>query len=133
RFETAPGQQSQIDWGQARIQLRSRSVALHVFILTLGYSWRSFHEPCLGETLSQFLDAHERAFEYFGGHTREHLYDRPRTVCAPAGGGPGRVECDLQTVCRLLGLRAARVPPLPRADEGQGRIGGEVLQAELPP
>lgn len=87
RFETAPGQQSQIDWGQARIHLRSRSVTLHVFILTLGYSRRSFHEPCLGETLSQFLDAHERAFEYFGGHTRDHLYDRPRTVCAPAGDG----------------------------------------------
>jgi transposase len=87
RFETPPGQQSQIDWGQARIHFRSRPVILHVFILTLGYSRRSFHEPCLGETLSQFLDAHERAFDYFGGHTREHLYDRPRTVCQPAGDG----------------------------------------------
>jgi transposase len=87
RFETPPGQQSQIDWGQARIHFRSRPVVLHVFILTLGYSRRSFHEPCLGETLSQFLDAHERAFDYFGGHTREHLYDRPRTVCQPAGDG----------------------------------------------
>ena len=89
RFETPPGQQSQIDWGQARIHYRSHPVTLHVFILTLGYSRRSFHEPCLGETLSQFLDAHERAFEYFGGHTRAHLYDRPRTVCQP--GGDGRV------------------------------------------
>jgi transposase len=87
RFETPPGQQSQIDWGQARVHFGSRPVVLHVFILTLGYSRRSFHEPCLGETLSQFLDAHERAFEYFGGHTREHLYDRPRTVCQPAGDG----------------------------------------------
>jgi transposase len=89
RFETPPGHQSQIDWGQARIHFGSRPVILHVFILTLGYSRRSFHEPCLGETLSQFLDAHERAFDYFGGHTREHLYDRPRTVCQP--GGDGRV------------------------------------------
>ena len=89
RFETPPGQQSQIDWGQARIFYRSQPVTLHVFILTLGYSRRSFHEPCLGETLSQFLDAHERAFEYFGGHTRAHLYDRPRTVCQP--GGDGRI------------------------------------------
>jgi transposase len=89
RFETPPGQQSQIDWGQARIHYRSRPVILHVFILTLGYCRRSFHEPCLGETLGQFLDAHERAFEYFGGHTREHLYDRPRTVCQP--GDDGRV------------------------------------------
>lgn len=67
RFETPPGLQSQIDWGQARIHFGSRPVVLHAFILTLGYSRRSFHEPCLGETLSQFLDAHERAFEYLGG------------------------------------------------------------------
>jgi hypothetical protein len=30
-----------------------------------------------------------RAFEYFGGHTREHLYDRPRTVCQ--GTAEGRI------------------------------------------
>ena len=71
RFETPPGQQSQIDWGQARIAFRSRPVVLHVFILTLGYSRRSFHEPCLGETLSQFLDAHERAFDYFGAAQKQ--------------------------------------------------------------
>ena len=34
RFETPPGRQSQIDWGQARIYFRSRPVALLVFILT---------------------------------------------------------------------------------------------------
>jgi transposase len=39
------------------------------------------------ERLPQFLEAHERAFEHFGGHTREHLYDRPRIVCRPAGEG----------------------------------------------
>ena len=87
RFETPPGQQSQIDWGQSRVSFRHCPVTLHVFVLTLGYCRRSFYEPCLGETLSQFLDAHERAFEYFGGHTREHLYDRPRTVCVPTGDG----------------------------------------------
>jgi hypothetical protein len=31
--------------------------------------------------MPEFLDAHEEAFEYFGGRTQEHLYDRPRTVC----------------------------------------------------
>src|SRR5260370_5012401 len=33
RFETAPGQQSQIDWGQSRISFRGRPAVLHVFIL----------------------------------------------------------------------------------------------------
>ncbi len=83
RFETAPGQQSQIDWGEARVAFRRQAVELHIFVLTLGFSRRSFYEPYLGESLPQFLDAHERAFDYFGGHTREHLYDRPRTVCRP--------------------------------------------------
>ncbi len=81
RFETPPGRQSQIDWGPARVPFRHVSAVRHVFVLTLGFSRRSYYQPCLNETLPQFLEAHERAFEYFGGHTREHLYDRPRTVC----------------------------------------------------
>jgi transposase len=90
RFETPPGHQSQIDWGQAHVVFqRGPARPVHFFVLTLGFSRRSFYAVYLGETLSQFLDAHERAFEHFGGHTREHLYDRPRTVCHP-GGPTGR-------------------------------------------
>lgn len=87
RFETPPGAQSQIDWGQARVVFGGRPVVRHLFVLTLGFSRRSFYLPCPAETLSELLDAHERAFEYFGGHTREHLYDRPRTVCRPTESG----------------------------------------------
>jgi hypothetical protein len=81
RFETPPGAQSQIDWGTATVRFREQSRVVHVFVLTLGFSRRGFYHACPNETLPQFLDAHERAFEHFGGHTREHLYDRPRTVC----------------------------------------------------
>jgi len=87
RFETPPGQQSQIDWGTATVPFRARARVVHVFVLTLGYSRRSFYRCFPNETLPQFLDAHEQAFAYFGGHTREHLYDRPRTVCQGAVGG----------------------------------------------
>jgi len=87
RFETPPGLESQIDWGQARVLLGGTLVIRHVFVLTLGYSRRGFYLACLDETLATLLDAHERAFEYFSGHTREHLYDRPRTVCRPDADG----------------------------------------------
>ena len=43
RFETPPGAQSQIDWGQARVYFRARPVELHVFVLTLGFSRRGFY------------------------------------------------------------------------------------------
>jgi len=81
RYETAPGEQSQVDWGQARVTFRQGPVVQHLFVLTLGFSRRSFYAGYPDEKLGSFLDAHERAFEHFGGHTREHLYDRPRTVC----------------------------------------------------
>lgn len=87
RFETPPGQQSQIDWGQAVVPFRSGRAVRHIFVLTLGFSRRSFYHPTRDEQLGHFLDAHERAFEYFGGRTTEHLYDRPRTVCHPVGQG----------------------------------------------
>jgi transposase len=87
RFETPPGQQSQIDWGTATVPFRAQSRVRHVFVLTLGFSRRTYYRCCPNETLPQFLDAHEQAFAYFGGHTREHLYDRPRTVCQGSVGG----------------------------------------------
>ena len=85
RFETPPGHQSQIDWGSSRVHLRQQPVVLHLFVLTLGYSRRHYMEPALDERVPQLLDAHEQAFDHFGGHTREHLYDRPRTICRPDG------------------------------------------------
>ena len=36
RFETPPGQQSQIDWGQARVQFRCGTPTMHIFVLTLS-------------------------------------------------------------------------------------------------
>lgn len=81
RFETAPGQQSQVDWGQVRVAFRHGPATLRIFVLTLGFSRRGFYWAYPDERLNQFLEAHERAFAHFGGLTAEHLYDRPRTVC----------------------------------------------------
>ena len=89
RFETPPGQQSQVDWGQVRVPFRSRSQPVHVFVLTLGFSRRSFYQGYLNERLPHLLEAHELAFAHFGGLCREHLYDRMRTVCL--GEREGRV------------------------------------------
>jgi transposase len=50
RFETPPGRQSQIDWGQARVPFRQVSAVRHIFVLTLGFSRRSYYQPCLNET-----------------------------------------------------------------------------------
>src|SRR5438552_16953021 len=44
RFETPPGQQSQVDWGQARVAFRHARAVRHIFVLTLGFSRRGYYE-----------------------------------------------------------------------------------------
>ena len=104
RFETPPGEQSQIDWGQATVPLGGTLVVRHVFVLTLGFCRRSFYCIYRGETLDEFFDAHERAFAYFGGHTHEHLYDRPRTVCISSGDGHFRWNATFKAFADFWGF-----------------------------
>jgi transposase len=78
RFETEPGEQAQVDWGQVRVRFESGPAAIHVFVMTLGFSRRAWTEGYEHERIDSLLCAHEHAFEHFGGHTAEILYDRKR-------------------------------------------------------
>jgi transposase len=80
RFETEPGEQGQVDWGQVRVQFATGPTTVHVFVLTLGYSRRAWAEGYENERMSSLLSAHEHAFTHFGGRPEELLYDRMRTV-----------------------------------------------------
>ena len=80
RFETEPGEQGQVDWGQVRVQFASGPATVHVFVMTLGYSRRAWAEGYENERMDSLLAAHEHAFAHFGGRPAELLYDRMRTV-----------------------------------------------------
>jgi transposase len=80
RFETAPGEQAQVDWGQLSVPLAGVSTKIHVLVMTLGYSRRAYAEGFLHERMPDLLAAHENAFAHFGGRCESLLYDRMRTV-----------------------------------------------------
>jgi transposase len=80
RFETGPGEQAQVDYGQLRMWLGAQLETVHLFVLTLGYSRRLYTYAYHDEKLASLLDGHERAFRHFGGVTLTCLYDNPRTV-----------------------------------------------------
>ena len=80
RFETEPGEQAQVDWGQVTVWLGEARAKVHVFVMTLGYSRRGYGEGYLDERMGSLLAAHERAFAHFGGVCQTLLYDRMRTV-----------------------------------------------------
>jgi transposase len=128
RFETPPGLQSQIDWGQARVSFRAGRAVRHFFVLTLGYSRRSFYLPCRDEQLATFLDAHEQAFAYFGGHTTEHLYDRPRTICRPGDGGRVVWNPTFQAFARYWGFDPRLCQPYRAQTKGKVESGVKYLK-----
>lgn len=67
RFETAPGQQAQVDWGTSWVYLGEERVRVNLFTMVLGYSRQIFARAYRSEGLGSLLDGHERAFEHFGG------------------------------------------------------------------
>ena len=92
RFETEPGQQAQVDWGQVRTRFAGGPIVVHVFVMTLGYSRRAFAEAYENERMSALLSAHEHAFRHFGGRTAELLYDRMRTVTTGVTSAEGKAR-----------------------------------------
>jgi transposase len=81
RFESMPGEQAQVDFGEFLVTLPDGSVKkYYLFAMILGYSRKLF--ACLLERcdLPSFLEAHILAFEHFGGVPHEVLYDRMRNV-----------------------------------------------------
>jgi transposase len=81
RFETPPGQQAQVDWGEiGYLETDAGRKRLSCFVLTLGHSRAMFCDIALDQTLETLLRMHEAAFSALGGLPREILYDRMKTV-----------------------------------------------------
>jgi transposase len=80
RFETGPGEQAQVDYGQLWVWVGVQLEKVHLFVFTLGYSRRLYAHAYHHERLTTLLDGHERAFRWFGGVTLTCLYDNPRNL-----------------------------------------------------
>ena len=60
RFETVPGEQAQVDYGQLQVWIGEHPETVHLFVLTLGYSRRLFTRGYRNERLATLLDGHEQ-------------------------------------------------------------------------
>jgi hypothetical protein len=80
RFETAPGQQLQIDFGSTVVPIGGAALRVHLFVATLGYSRRPYVRAFRHERQSAWFDGIEGTFQRFGGVPREVLFDNPRAL-----------------------------------------------------
>jgi transposase len=111
RFETEPGAQAQMDFGEFHVQNPDGTVGkYYLFAMILGYSrmlYAEFLERC---EMVSFLDAHERAFHALTGVPHEILYDRMRNVFIPKLVGRDQFTQSLVEVATHYGF-TPRVAP----------------------
>jgi transposase len=81
RFETEPARQAQVDFGEFMVEMPDGTVKkFYLFAMILGYSRMLYCELLERCEMVSFLEAHIRAFEFFGGVPYEILYDRMKNV-----------------------------------------------------
>lgn len=87
RYETSPGQQAQVDWGEKKIRDHRTALVKKVYIFSMVLSWSRmrFTRFVQKADLYHFLLCHQLAFRYFGGMPREILYDQNRCVLIKPG------------------------------------------------
>jgi len=85
RFETAPGQQAQVDFAHFQTEFADEPGVQRIvwlFSLVLGHSRMMWGRFVLRQDLPTLLRCHGAAFEALGGVPQQILYDRMRTVFA---------------------------------------------------
>jgi len=111
RFETEPGRQAQVDFGDFKVVHPDGSErTLYLFSMILGFSRAPYCEFLPACDMTNFLEAHQRAFAYFGGVPSEILYDRMRNVFIRKVAGKAEFTQGLMTLANHYGFSPKVAP-----------------------
>jgi transposase len=124
RFETPPGEQMQIDFGQKVVKLAGTPVRIYVFVAVLGYSRRLYVEPFECERQDEWREGVMNAFRRFGGATRTLLIDNAGAlVLGRNDDGELKVQPAFGMFCRDLGVTVKACRPYRARTKGKTESG----------
>lgn len=95
------GQEAQVDWYEAMAKLGDEAQKLYFFSMRSMGSGDAFHCAYPHATQQSLLEAHEKAFAYFGGVFRTLRYDNMKSVVKKILRGYQRIETD-----RIIAFRS---------------------------
>src|ERR1039457_4377209 len=95
------GQEAQVDWFEAVVKLDGEARKLQFFAMRSMASGDAFHRAYTHATQQALLEAHEKAFEYFGGVFRTIRYDNMSSLVKKILRGYQRIETD-----RMIAFRS---------------------------
>jgi len=91
-LEFDPGQDAQVDWGEAVVEIGGERRAVQLFIMRLNYSHARFVMAFPFQKQEAFFEGHIQAFHFFGAVPRRITYDNLRAAVLRILQGHNREE-----------------------------------------
>lgn len=79
-LEFDPGEDAQVDWGEAVVEMAGEQVVVQMFILRLNYSHARFVMAFPFQKQEAFFEGHIQAFHFFGAVPKRITYDNLKTA-----------------------------------------------------
>jgi len=98
-LEFDPGQDAQVDWGEAQVEIGGVRMLVQVFVMRLNYSKARFVMAFPFQKQEAFLEGHIQGYHFFGGIPRRITYDNLKTAVFRVLEGHNRQE---QTVFKTF-------------------------------
>lgn len=120
RVETLPGEQAQVDWGHVgTLAVPGGRRALWVFVIVLGHSRAIWAELVVDLDAPSLCRSLLRAAAFFGGCTRQWLFDNPKTVVLERSGDAVRFHPMLLDLAARLHVQPALCAPRKPHEKGK--------------
>lgn len=123
RFETPPGQQLQIDFGERRVMLGGEVSTVYFFVATLGYSRRTFVRAGLSQRQDEWKLGIEGALVHFGGRPEQVVVDNARALVLRHTDSEVRVNPAFEAYCVDRGLAVHACKPYRARTKGKVESG----------
>ena len=135
RFETPPGKQMQIDFGEKWLEIGGVAQKRYVFVATLGFSRRTFALVLGAMRQRDWIAGIEAAFHHFGGVPQELLCDNAKPLVLRQQSGKAVFHPEFAAFCSHWGVLPRACQPYRartkgKVESGVGYVKGNALGSQ---
>lgn len=123
RFETAPGHQLQVDFGEKRVTIAGTPMKVMLFVGVLAYSRRCYVHAFRSQRHDDWREGLAGAFRHFGGVTQTVLVDNAKALIVDRAGGTARVHPAFEAFCKDWGVAVRACQPYRARTKGKTERG----------
>lgn len=123
RFETEPGHQLQIDFGEKHVMIAAQRTRVMLFVAVLGFSRRCYVRAFRSQRHDDWREGLAAAFQHFGGVTQTVLVDNAKALILDRVDDVVRVNPAFEAFCKDWGVAVRACRPYRARTKGKTERG----------